>query len=301
MDGIINVYKPAGMSSFSCVKKVSGIVGEKKAGHGGTLDPEAIGILPVFLGKATKLTDFMHDYNKSYRAGFLLGRATDSCDIWGNTISETEINKLNNVTKEQVETALMSFVGECTQTPPMYSAIKIGGVPAYKLARAGKDVEIKSRVVNIFTVQLLSYNHETHKGVFDISCSKGTYIRSVCRDLGKKLGVDACMCSLERTEYGPFNLTNSVNLEHCSIENILPCDYFLKKYPAVEFDNDEAKKYASGAYKVIDLKNKTVSGDILPGQEYLRIYNNGVLFALAKVKYDCVKSIMELTPYKFFG
>jgi len=150
-------------------------------------------------------------------------------------------------------------------------------------------------------VQLLSYDDETHIGVFDISCSKGTYIRSVCSDLGKKLGIEACMCSLERTEYGPFNMTNSVNLEHCSIENILPCDYFLKKYPVVELDNDEAKKYASGAYKVIDLKNKTVSGDILPGQEYLRIYNNGVLFALAKVKYDYVKSIMELTPYKFFG
>ena len=299
MDGIINVYKPAGISSFSCVKKVSRLLQEKKAGHGGTLDPEATGILPIFLGKATKLADFMHEYDKSYRAGFLLGKITDSCDIWGKTLNEVDSKELDNITKEQVEAALMSFVGECTQIPPIYSAIKIGGVPAYKLARAGKEIDIRSRKVNIFTIKLLSYDCENYKGEFDISCSKGTYIRSVCNDLGEKLGVGACMCSLERTEYGPFNVVNSVCADHAAEENVLPCDCLLGKYPMAELTEDEARKYASGAYKIIDLMRINIS-DNMSG-EYLRLYNKGCFFALAKAQYDEDKQVVELTPFKFFG
>lgn len=299
MDGIINVYKPAGMSSFSCVKKVSRLLGEKKAGHGGTLDPEATGILPVFLGKATKMADFMHDYDKSYRAGFLIGKTTDSYDIWGNVVSETDADKLSSITENQIRQILEGFVGECTQTPPAYSAIKINGTPAYKLARAGKEVEIKSRTVNIYTINLVSYDVINHTGIFDVSCSKGTYVRSICHDLGVALGCGACMCSLERTQYGPFHIDNSALPEECTVNNVLACDYLLQNVPVVELSDEDAKKYASGNLKSV--KKCKICGDLTESQDFLRIYNGRRLFALAKVNYDCADDCVGLTSYKFFG
>ena len=300
MDGIINVFKPAGMSSFSCVKKVARSLGVPKAGHGGTLDPEATGILPVFVGKATKLADFMHDYDKSYRAEFLLGIQTDSFDIWGNITASCDANELNDITEERVNKVLKSFIGECEQIPPAYSAVKIGGVPAYKLARKGKDVEIKSRKVNIFSADLISYDSCSHKGIFEISCSKGTYIRTVCSDIGKSLGCGACMTALIRTQYGPFNIDNSVNLEGCTPENLLPCDFLLKDYPSLELDDFEARQYASGAYKMVSADDKPISG-ILLNEGYIRIYNNNKLFALAKYEQANEEGIIKLIPYKFFG
>ena len=299
MDGIINVYKPAGMSSFSCVKKVSRLLGEKKAGHGGTLDPQATGILPVFLGKATKMADFIHEYDKSYRAGFVLGKVSDSYDIWGNCIQSADSDMLESIKEDQIRRILKSFIGECIQVPPAYSAIKINGTPAYKLARAGKEVEIKSRVVNIFTIELISYDNETKSGIFDVSCSKGTYVRSICHDLGAKLGCGACMCSLERTSYGPFYIQNSCALEECSEQRVLSCDFLLQTVPVVELNDEDAKKYASGNYKTMDIQN--ISQHVAENIEYLRIYNKGTFFALAKAEYVEGQDYLRLTPFKFFG
>ncbi len=299
MDGIINVYKPAGMSSFSCVKQVARLLGEKKAGHGGTLDPQATGILPVFLGKATKMADFIHEYDKSYKAGFVLGKVSDTYDIWGECVTSAQTQVLESIDEERIRSVLNSFVGECIQVPPAYSAVKIQGTPAYKLAREGKNVEIKSRVVNIFTIELVSYDKETKRGIFDVTCSKGTYVRSICHDLGKKLGCGACMCYLERTSYGPFDLANSCTPEECDIQKLLPCDFLLQTVPVAELDDECAKKYASGNYKKISVQD--ISQPVGENMRFLRLYNRGSLFALAKTEYVMGADYLELTPFKFFG
>lgn len=207
INGIINIYKERGFTSHDVVAKMRGICGQKKIGHTGTLDPYATGVLPVCLGNGTKLCDLLTDKNKEYIAQLLLGKETDTQDITGQVLRTAAVT----VTPRQVKEAMLSFVGEYFQVPPMYSALKINGKKLYELAREGKTVEREARKVEILEMQILSMELPVVR--FRVVCSKGTYIRTLCQDIGEKLGCLGTMQSLERTRVGRFTLGDAITLE----------------------------------------------------------------------------------------
>lgn len=206
INGVINIYKVKGFTSHDVVAKLRGIVKQKKIGHTGTLDPDATGVLPVCLGSATKLCDMLTDKEKEYIAKVQLGVTTDTQDMTGIVISEKEVK----VTEGQVRETIQSFVGKYEQVPPMYSALKVNGKKLYELARQGKEVERKARPVTIHYIEIL--NIELPQITIKVGCSKGTYIRTLCHDLGEKLGCGAAMASLERTKSGQFVLDTAITL-----------------------------------------------------------------------------------------
>lgn len=206
-DGIINVYKEKGFTSFDVVAKMRGILGQRKVGHTGTLDPAAEGVLPVCAGKGTRLCDMLTDHDKTYRATMLLGVVTDTQDTTGTILEEKDASHL---TEEEVREAIMSFVGDYDQIPPMYSALKVDGKKLYELAREGKVIERKARPVTIHEIVIESMN--LPEVVMSVSCSKGTYIRTLCNDIGEKLAVGGCMKELLRTKVGRFVLEETLTL-----------------------------------------------------------------------------------------
>lgn len=212
INGILNVYKEKGYTSHDVVARLRGIVGQRKIGHTGTLDPEAEGVLPVCLGRATKVCDVLTDKDKTYEAVLLLGITTDTQDITGHILSECPVFGLESkIDEDRVRADIMSFVGEYDQIPPMYSALKVGGKKLYELAREGKTVERKSRKVNIYNIQIKEICLPRIR--ITVDCSKGTYIRTLCHDIGEKLGCGGCMESLLRIRAGRFGLENSVRLD----------------------------------------------------------------------------------------
>lgn len=234
--GVLNIYKEKGYTSHDVVAKLRGIVGQKKIGHTGTLDPDAVGVLPVCLGKATKLCDMLTDKNKTYETVMLLGKVTDTQDISGTVLSEQETNNLDEAT---VTDAILSFVGDYMQVPPMYSALKVNGKKLYELAREGIEIERKARPVSILNIQIKEINLPRVR--MEVSCSKGTYIRTLCHDIGEKLGCGACMEELIRTKVSRFEIQDSLTLEQVSamkeggrLEKILvPIDEMFLDYEAV--------------------------------------------------------------------
>lgn len=235
MDGIINVYKEKDYTSHDVVAKMRGILRMKKIGHTGTLDPAAEGVLPVCLGKGTKLCDMLTDKSKTYRAVLLLGCETDTQDTTGAVLREAPVT----VTETEVQEAVMSFLGHYDQIPPMYSALKVNGKKLYELARAGKEVERQARPVEILEIQV----EEIHlpRVTMTVSCSKGTYIRTLCYDIGRMLGCGGCMESLLRTRVDRFVLADSLTLsdierlrdEGTVAEHVLPVDAVFQELPAV--------------------------------------------------------------------
>ena len=247
INGILNIYKEKGYTSHDVVARLRKIVGQKKIGHTGTLDPDAEGVLPVCLGRATRLCDMLTDHDKTYRTVLLLGRSTDTQDISGKVLEE---HNASHVTPEEAEKCIREFVGEYDQIPPMYSALKINGRKLYELAREGKTVERKSRRVKIYDIQINDINIPEIS--MEVSCSKGTYIRTLCQDIGDRLGVGGCMKTLLRTRVGRFDISDSVCLDEveekvnsgCLKEILIPLD-------AVFADLDRAviaDRYASLAY-----------------------------------------------------
>ena len=206
MDGIINVYKEKGFTSHDVVAKLRGILRMKKIGHTGTLDPAAEGVLPVCLGKGTRLCDMLTDKTKTYRAVLLLGQETDTQDTTGVVQAEYPVH----VTEEEVRKAIVSFLGDYMQIPPMYSALKVNGKKLYELARQGKEVERQARPVQILDIQIESI--DLPRATFFVTCSKGTYIRTLCYDIGRKLGCGGCMESLLRTRVDRVELKDSLTL-----------------------------------------------------------------------------------------
>ena len=196
--GIINVYKEKGYTSHDVVARLRKILGQKKIGHTGTLDPDAEGVLPVCLGKATKVCDLLADQDKTYQAILLLGQSTDTQDVSGEVLKNAEVTS----SIKEVYEAVQAFQGEYAQVPPMYSALKVNGKKLYELAREGKTVERKARQVHIHEIKI----HEIvlPRVSMTVSCSKGTYIRTLCHDIGEKLGCGGCMEQLLRTQVGPF-------------------------------------------------------------------------------------------------
>ena len=206
INGIINIYKEAGFTSHDVVAKLRGIVKQKKIGHTGTLDPDAVGVLPVCFGNATKLCDMLTDKSKEYRACMLLGETSDTQDASGTILSRTQVN----VNEEEVRDAVMSFVGEYDQIPPMYSALKVNGKKLYELARQGVEIERKSRRVEIHHIKIEEIN--LPRVTFSVGCSKGTYIRTLCADIGDRLGCGALMETLQRTRVGNFHIEQALKL-----------------------------------------------------------------------------------------
>ncbi|MFC1501705.1 tRNA pseudouridine(55) synthase TruB [Elusimicrobiota bacterium] len=206
ISGLINVNKPAGITSFSVVKHVREILNVKKVGHCGTLDPLAEGVLLVLYGSATKLQDRFMAFNKTYRAKFVLGITTDTGDISGNVISEVIPDSFS---ESQIKGILKNFIGEVEQTPPMYSALKHNGKRLYELARKGVVVDRKLRKIKIYSIELISVNDNTIE--VRVNCSKGTYIRTLCEDIGKALKCGATMTQLCRERIGNFDINKSVN------------------------------------------------------------------------------------------
>jgi tRNA pseudouridine55 synthase len=202
-NGIINVYKEKGYTSFDVVARLRGIYHQKKIGHTGTLDPDAEGVLPVCLGKATRVCDLLTDKDKEYEAHLLLGLTTDTQDLSGTILSTAPVQ----ATEAEVAAAIQSFVGAYDQVPPMYSALKVGGQKLCDLARKGVTVERKARRVHIYGIQILEMN--LPEVTLSVSCSKGTYIRTLCQDIGEKLGCGGCMKSLVRTKVSDFLLADA--------------------------------------------------------------------------------------------
>lgn len=208
LHGVLNIYKEKGYTSHDVVAKLRRIVGQKKIGHTGTLDPDAVGVLPVCLGKATKVCDMLTDKDKTYEAVLLLGKVTDTQDASGRILAETDTKGLK---EQEVQDAICSFVGEYDQIPPMYSALKINGKKLYELARDGQEVERKPRKITIHEISILET--ELPRVRMKVTCSKGTYIRTLCHDIGEKLGCGGIMESLVRTRVERFAIEDSIPLE----------------------------------------------------------------------------------------
>jgi len=208
MNGLLIINKPKGWTSHDVVAKLRGLLGVRKIGHTGTLDPDATGVLCICIGKATKLADYLSEVDKEYRAIMKLGVITDTQDATGKVLNETVSF---NITREDAEEAFRKFSGKIVQIPPMYSAIKVGGVPLYRLARKGKEIPRKPREVFIRDIKLLDFSVPLIK--FDVTCSKGTYIRTLCADIGNYLGVGAHMWSLDRLRSGDYTLKDALNIE----------------------------------------------------------------------------------------
>ncbi|MDD2978768.1 MAG: tRNA pseudouridine(55) synthase TruB [Hespellia sp.] len=268
--GVLNVYKEKGFTSHDVVAKLRGIVGQKKIGHTGTLDPDATGVLPVCLGKATKLCDMLTDKNKTYEAVLLLGITTDTQDTTGEILCEKDTNHLS---EQKVIDCIRGYIGEYDQLPPMYSALKVNGRKLYELAREGKVVERKTRRVQIFDIDILEMNLPEVR--MRVSCSKGTYIRTLCHDIGESLGVGGCMKSLVRTKVSRFCIEDAKTLDEIAVlksegrlsEYMIPVDEMFPTYQKVVMKEE----YVSLAYNGNQFAGSCV--DVIPSGQKVRVYD----------------------------
>lgn len=278
LNGIINIHKEAGFTSHDVVAKMRGICKQKKIGHTGTLDPQATGVLPVCLGSATKLCDMLTDKDKEYVAELLLGRVTDTQDTTGQVLEEHPVM----VTEETVREAVESFVGDYDQVPPMYSALKVNGKKLYELAREGKEVERAPRKVHISEIEILDINLPVVK--MRVACSKGTYIRTLCADIGVKLGCGGTMQSLLRSRVGNFALAEAVTLKQLETlrdanrleEVLLPVDHVFAECPALHVQEKWRKLLDNGNSFYA---SQTVENHTYPAGEWVRIYREDGSFA----------------------
>ncbi|MBQ3566326.1 MAG: tRNA pseudouridine(55) synthase TruB [Oscillospiraceae bacterium] len=270
LNGIICINKPEGFTSFDVIAKMRGILKMKKLGHSGTLDPMATGVLPVFAGGATKAISIIPETGKSYRAGFKFGIVTDTYDTTGKIIEETDFS----VSTTDVEQALTAFRGEITQLPPMYSAVQVDGKRLYDLARKGIEVERPSRQVEVSRLELIQYDEKTGMGILEISCSKGTYIRSIIHDMGQNLKCGAAMTSLERTSSNGFSVDECVTLEQLeklrdedrTEEIVKPVESLFKTLPSLYLSEKKTTMYKNGVKLMLDRL------PVKPEQEKFRVY-----------------------------
>lgn len=275
INGILNIYKEKGYTSHDVVAKLRGMTKQKKIGHTGTLDPDARGVLPVCLGKATKVCDMLTDKNKTYEAVLLLGKSTDTQDITGVVLKEQETAHLK---EEEVTACILGFQGEYKQIPPMYSALKVNGKKLYELARQGIEVERKARTVVIHQIEILEM--ELPRIRIRVSCSKGTYIRTLCHDIGEKLNTGGCMESLLRTKVGTFTLENSKTLEEIQqmteeqrLKDVLiPTDAVFEELRSVTLPAAlDRLAYNGNTIFVKQLKN---AAEVYQAEERVRIYDS---------------------------
>lgn len=287
-NGIINIFKEKGFTSHDVVAKMRGILKQKKIGHSGTLDPDATGVLPVLLGNATVLSDMLTDKSKEYEAVMLLGVSTDTQDITGKILEKRDTSNLN---KDMVKEVILSFLGEYMQLPPMYSALKVGGKKLVDLAREGKEVKREPRAVYIFDIDIMDISLPKVK--FKAKVSKGTYIRTLCHDIGEKLSVGGCMESLIRTRVDRFYINDAITLKQveenreCIKKNILSVEEYFSFLPKINTSPEFDKYLHNGNKLKLDKKPEN--------SELYRLYDSKDRF-IAIYK----KEMTELKPFKMF-
>lgn len=255
MNGILNVLKPPGMTSFDVISVLRGVLKTKKIGHGGTLDPGAVGVLPIFINKATGAVEYAMEKDKLYRAELTLGVTTDTQDSTGRVLEFSDVNK----SEEEIIRAVNSFKGKISQIPPMFSAIKQNGVKLYKLARNGIDVERKPRKIEIYSIDIVNIL-EGRKILFDVSCSKGTYIRTLCADIGESLGCGGHMSFLSRLRSGTFDIESALTLEEIlylknkgTLEDMLiSVEEVFKSMPYIHLSKQDRVKFLNGVFITMD-------------------------------------------------
>lgn len=287
MNGILCIHKPAEFTSFDVIAKVRGILGQRKMGHAGTLDPMATGVLPVFLGGATKAISLMEDHTKQYRASFRLGLTSDTQDIWGNILSQRDVK----VCKGDVLSALEKFRGDILQIPPMVSAVHHEGKRLYDLARQGIQVEREPRPIRISLLTLVDGNEKTGEYTVDVACSQGTYIRTLCADIGEALGCGAVMTSLLRTRSCGFTLEECVTIEELQrIRNeggafpILPIKRAFRHLPDLTITAAQTNRFRNGG----DLDAKRLRGTKGEG-DYCVLSPEGVFLGIGRLDGESLK------------
>lgn len=279
MNGVINIYKNTGMTSFDVVAMVRRVAKMKKVGHTGTLDPAASGVLPVCLGKATKIIDYIMENKKVYRVSLKLGMVTDTYDLEGEVLREEDAS---HITKDEILNCINSFVGTIYQVPPMYSALKQNGVRLYELARQGIEVHREARKITIYSIENIKI--ESNDNIqMDVCCSKGTYIRSLCYDIGEKLNVGATMTALERIQNGPFTKEEAINIEDLTEEllekHIISIEKALDSFEKITV-NEKFGKLLRNGVKVFD--NRMYSEEVEFNKLYRVYEDNGVFLGLGK-------------------
>lgn len=276
MDGFINVYKEEGQTSHDVVNKIRKIFETRKVGHTGTLDPNATGVLPIAVNNATKVIEYMENDDKTYIAELTLGIITDTEDIWGSILEEKTVS----VDKNEIEMAVKSFIGKQKQVPPMYSALKVNGKKLYELAREGKTIERVPRDIEIFNIENIKINR--NKVSFEVHCSKGTYIRTLCKDIGEKLGCGATMSALKRVQAGKFTIDTAVTLEEL-LENkekyLLDLEIPLNRFDIISLNDEEGRKYINGIRLCTERKDGLY-----------RVYIGGRLYGVCRVNENVIRS-----------
>ncbi|MDO4482076.1 MAG: tRNA pseudouridine(55) synthase TruB [Bacillota bacterium] len=296
MDGFLNILKPTGMTSHDVVKVLRRILGEKKTGHTGTLDPMASGVLPIGIGAATKITEYLDRDFKKYRCELVLGITTDTGDIWGNILERNQ-NISYNI--DDVFDFEKEYRGEIMQVPPMYSAVRIGGRRLYEYARSGENVDVKARKVTINELKII--RAEGRRILFDVECSKGTYVRTICTEIGEKLGCGAAMSFLARTSSGSFEIGNAVTFEE--IEDhiqkglpkeqlLVPVDYPVQGYRKAVLTPKQTKWFVNGGH----LKLSDIKIDFDREERFYRVYNGDIFVAMAYIN----TATKKLVPHKVF-
>ena len=284
ISGVININKEKGFTSHDVVAIVRKTLGYVKAGHTGTLDPNATGVLPVCLGKATKIASYLTDGTKRYRAEVILGISTDSEDITGTVVRKQDVN----VSAEEVSAVVSQFVGEYLQTPPMYSAIKVDGKKLYELARQGKTIERAPRLMNIHSIDILEFDLENNRFIIDVLCSKGTYIRTLCCDIGERLNTCACMGELQRTAAGSFALENSITLSELKVhieKHGTGGDIITPIVDALPFRRAAVKDdYHKALYNGNKLPFCAVAGEYTSGEKLFLVDSLGQLVGIYEVR-----------------
>ncbi len=265
MDGVLNIDKPAGITSFGVVAAVRRLAGQRRVGHGGTLDPAATGVLPLFLGKATRIIEYLAGLPKEYRAEVVFGLVTDTYDTTGRVLEQRDASAL---TRRAVEDALGQFRGTIHQTPPLFSAIKQDGVPLYRLARAGVTVPVRARRVEIYRLELEDWRPPV--AVLRVTCGRGTYLRSLAHDLGQALGCGASLQHLVRTRYGPLELAGAVPLARLEADgpgpHLQPMDALLGHLPPAVLPDALAEPVSFG--RSVPLEGSTVPPDCTLARAY---------------------------------
>lgn len=283
MDGIIVINKPIGCTSYNIVYRVKKIFKEK-VGHTGTLDPLATGVLPILIGKGTKLSNYLMEHDKEYIATLKLGKKTDTLDAEGEVIEEREVDD-NIFNKDKIDEVLNKFIGKIEQIPPLYSAIKVNGKKLYEYARNGQNVEVKPRQVEIYKINLLNIDKEQKEIKFKVNCSKGTYIRTLCLDIAEKLGSIGYMSSLQRTRVGRFKIEDAITIDELE-KNEQNNEFLNKNLISIEdifidkevINLDDTKSFLNG----VKIKIKKEDG-------IYRIYNNNNFMGTGIIENNLLK------------
>jgi len=294
MDGILNINKTTGMTSHDVVASIRRLLKQKRVGHAGTLDPAASGVLPICIGKGTRVAEYLSESGKAYRAEIVFGVETDTYDSEGAIVRTASVADL---TRTQIEQALQRFTGQQMQLPPRYSAIKLQGQPAYKLARAGEDITLEPRPITIYRLEVIDWL--APRLTLAVECSKGTYIRSLAHDIGEQLGCGAYLAALVRTRSGPFSLAESITLEQLAgavaedngqraARFLYPLDIALQQYPALRLDDVTVERVLHG---------NTFTYDEHTDADLARVYDSAGRF-LAIASWDGQRDLWQ--PRKVF-